>query len=261
MAEREFDGLYARLDDLCSMTARGELGITDFLSLRELYFARKYLDGRAERYSVFGGYDGAERCRVYLLPDYIPDDCPIPYLSEYGFEPDVCALRLKTDGYRHLEHRDYLGSLLGLGVERAVIGDILVLGEDGASAIVFCTSAIADFFISEPRRVASERVRVTKIPFDEIEVPTRRTLEISDTVASARLDCVIGAICSLSRDKAKALICAGLVQVDFELQERPDRSVVAPAVISVRGYGRYTVLSLSELTRKGRIRLRAEKFL
>lgn len=261
MAEREFDGLYARLDDLCSMAARGELGISDFLSLRELYFAKKYLDRRAERYLVFGGYEGAERCRVYLLPDYIPDGATADTLTEYGHESDVCALLVQTDGYRRLEHRDYLGSLLGLGVERAVIGDILILGEDGASATVLCTSLIADFFMSEPRRVAGERARISRMPFGEIEVPTRRTVEICDTVASARLDCVIGAICSLSRDKAKALICAGLVQLDFELQERPDRQVSAPATISVRGYGRYSLISLSELTRKGRIRLGAEKFL
>lgn len=261
MAEREFDRLYARLDDLCDVAARGELAISDFLSPRELHFGSRYLLRRGAAHLCFGGYAGAERCRIYLLPDYLEDVPAAEQLCDFGLDPCICALRICTDGYRRLEHRDYLGSVLGLGVDRAVLGDVFVHGEDGVHAVILCTSEIAPFFEAHIERISSEKARVERLSLARIEIPERRMAEINGTVASARLDCVLGEICSLSRDKAKAVISAGLVEVDFEAEERPDRVISAPCLLSVRGYGRYRVLSLSELTRKGRVRLRAEKFL
>jgi RNA-binding protein YlmH len=85
-------------------------------------------------------------------------------------------------------------------------------------------------------------------------------MPISDTVASPRLDCIVGALCSLSREKARATVESGLVELDFEREERPDRTVSAPCIISVRGYGRFRINSVSDMTKKGRYRLNAEKF-
>ena len=87
-----------------------------------------------------------------------------------------------------------------------------------------------------------------------------RTTELSDTVASARLDCVVASLCRLSREKARECVLSELVELNFEVEDRPDHAVEAPAILSVRGVGRFRVLSLSELTKKGRLRLRAEKY-
>ena len=91
-------------------------------------------------------------------------------------------------------------------------------------------------------------------------VPPRRTEPWNDTVASPRLDAVVASLCRLSREKAHTAVTGGLVEVDFALRERPDFFLEAPCLISVRGFGRYRILSLLEETKKGRLRLVAERF-
>ena len=86
-------------------------------------------------------------------------------------------------------------------------------------------------------------------------------MHISDTVASARLDCIVAAICSLSREKARAAVISGLVEVNFENETAPDKNLSVPAVVSVRGYGKFRINSVSDVTRKGRLRLDADKYL
>ena len=136
-----------------------------------------------------------------------------------------------------------------------------MLGERGEEAVIFCTEKLCDFFCSELVKIAREKAVTTPIELSAIAPPQRRVAAINDTVASARLDCVVGALCSLSREKARVAVVSGLVELEFECEERPDRAVSAPCMLSVRGYGRFRVLSLSDKTKKGRYRLSAEKFL
>lgn len=253
--------LYARLDDLCDMAAGGELGVSDFLSPRELHYAESYLGRRGNKFFSFGGYRDAERKRIYVLPDYMWEIADLSELDSYGYSVSISALDVSSAGYRKLSHRDYLGSVLGLGVERTVVGDILVIGEDGASAVIFCDEPLASFFCSELNKVANEKVRCRSLELDKVVVPERRMATINDTVASPRVDCVVGALCSFSREKARAAVVAGIVEVDFEIEERPDHTVKAPCIISVRGIGRFRVNSVEDKTKKGRYRLVAEKFL
>lgn len=253
--------LLARIDDLCTRADRGELGISDFLSPSDRHFAEKYLQSKKRAYVAFGGYGDAERQRIYLLPEYIEHISSADELLEYGHSCDVVALELVTDGYRRLSHRDYLGSLLGIGIERDVVGDIIVYGEGGDRAAVFCDSRIAVYIGEELARIAGEKVRVREIPLENVEIPERRFAEISDTVASARLDCIVAAVCSLSRERARAAVESGLVELDFECEERADRAVCAPCMLSVRGFGRFKINSVSDKTKKGRYRLLASKYL
>lgn len=253
--------LYARLDDLCDTSDRGEVGISDFLSPRELHFAELYLRRRGAKFFTFGGYPDAQRRRVYVLPEYMSDASDISEFGSYGHSASISALGVSSAGYRKLSHRDYLGSILGLGVERAVVGDILVIGEDGASAVVFCDEPLTSFFCSELNKVANEKVRCQSIELDKVVVPERRMAAINDTVASPRIDCIVGALCSFSRDKARTLVESGMVEMDFEAEQRPDRTVKTPCTVSVRGVGKFNIISVEDKTKKGRYRLVAEKFL
>ena len=79
-------------------------------------------------------------------------------------------------------------------------------------------------------------------------------------MASPRFDCVVAALCSLSRAKAAEVISAGLAELDYECEERTDRQISPPCVISVRGYGKFAVRSVSDVTKKGRFRLFADKY-
>lgn len=267
----EMRSLYARLDDLSQRAGHGELSVTPFLSPRELHCARQYLlrEGRAS--VCWGGYESAERCRMYILPDYmetlatdesarVSADAFGRALSDFGYASDISTLKIIGSGYRKLTHRDFLGSLLGLGLERDVLGDILVLGDEGREAIIFCDGTISEYIEIELSHVANDKVSVLRPGADTWEIPCRRVQPIRDTVASPRLDAVVAALCDLSRERAQSAVRDGLVEIDFEREERPDRTVLAPALISVRGIGRFRVIGIGGMTRKGRYRLEAEKY-
>ena len=264
----ESQALRARLEDLIEVMNRGELGVSQFLTPKELHIAEEILKRGGVFYFAYGGYPSAERKRIYLLPDYMEElsfaESGVDFeekISEYGYSVNITLLKITGSGYRRLSHRDFLGAALGLGVERSVMGDIVLLDEEGKEAAILCDSAMAEFFLRELTFVANDKVRVTVEQVGNLSIPQKRTETIQDTVASPRLDAVVAALCGLSRDRARGMVEADLVELDFECEARPDKTVTAPSLISVRGYGRYRVLSLSDKTRKGRFRLVAEKFI
>lgn len=258
--KEDIERLFARIDDLCARAERGQTAVSVFLSPRELYFACQRLTQRKARFLAFGGYDGAERQKLYVLPDYMEGVDSVSELEEYGESVGISALRVSGSGFSELSHRDFMGSLLGLGVERSVIGDIVVT-ETGREAVVFCDTAIVKFLLETWNKAGNDKVRVESISLPEIFAPKRRFASINDTVASPRADGVVAALCSLSRDKAKELVENEYVEVDYEIVSRPDRLLTAPCLVTVRGYGKFKVLSVGEQTKKGRYRLSAEKYL
>ncbi len=241
------------------------MGVTPFLSPREAHFAKELLVRKGVEARAFGGFAEAERTRLYLLPDYMAggdDAVALPdLLRDFGMNTEILALKIVGSGYRSLSHRDFLGSILGLGLDRGVVGDILVDSEENRSAVIFCDATIAEFIRTELSQVANDKVKISPIDFEDIEIPKREVAVIHDTVASPRLDSVIAALCGLSRERARETVVGGLVELNFESEDRPDRTVSAPTLISVRGVGRFRVIALSDRTKKGRIRLVAERYL
>lgn len=258
MDVKSFDSLFARLDDLKECAVRGNVGISAFFSPREEIAAREYLTRGRVNFISYGGYGDAERKKIYILPDFI-EDASVEALLEFGFSCEIDCVQIKGSGFEALSHRAVMGSLLGLGIERDVVGDIVMLDE--SRAVFFCDSRLTEFFCVSLERVGRDKVKVRKIELDENILPEKRVQKINDTVASARLDCVVAAICSISRERAKERIVSSLVELNYECEERADREVSVPAIISVRGEGKFRVLSLNDKTKKGRYRLVAEKFL
>lgn len=256
--KKEFDGLYARLDDIKECAVRGELGISAFLSPRELHYGETFLRRSGVEFFSFGGYADAERKRIYILPEYMESAKP-QTLEDFGFSSRIDAIELRGSGFEKLSHRSVMGSLLGLGLERSVIGDILMT--DDHSALILCDSAMSDFLLSHWEKAGRDKIKLSKTTLAYDFLPQREVQALSDTVASPRLDCVVAAICKLSREKAREAVLSKIVELDYEEIEQPDREIRPPCVISVRGYGKFRVISLADKTKKGRYRLQAEKFL
>ncbi|MBP3666700.1 MAG: hypothetical protein J6K29_06575 [Clostridia bacterium] len=268
--------LLARLDDLVRVGGRGEAAVSSFLTPREAKYARAHLSARVSAGTavLWGGYPTAERVRVVILPDYteglvdpaaLASD-PMAALTDGGLDDlaaiirsAVCPVQVRGSGFRELSHRDYLGSVLGLGLERDAIGDILI--PDIHSAILLTDTRVGDFLTTQMEKVATDTVRVSRLPEETALTGTRRLQPVHDTVASERLDCVVAALCNLSREKAQMAVKSGLVELDYEAVEACDTTVEAPAVISVRGYGKFAVHAFDGTTRKGRIRLSAGKYI
>jgi RNA-binding protein YlmH len=269
--DRDLDRLLARIEELCDRAVRGLFSHTSFLTPREAKHARALLIHRGQwhRARLWGGYSNAERVCLLLFPDYVCDligsdawhDTPVPELLAMAGEEDVISvLSLRGSGYRTLTHRDFLGSLLSLGIEREVLGDIAVT-DDGHSAILFCTCRMESFLHHTVERIGGDVVRVapTTVPHDFDG--GRHYAPVRDTIASPRLDCIVAALCHLSRDAAQTAIRAGLVEVDYDGEDRVDVTVDIPCVISVRGVGKFALRSLGAPNRRGRLPLMADKYI
>lgn len=256
---KEIDELYARLEDIMGRATRSEVGVSAFLSPRELHFAEAFLRSAGAEFFAYGGYNDAERCRIYVLPEYMAGACDIAGLEEYGYDSGIAAVRVRGSGYEQLTHRAFMGSLLGLGIKRSVVGDIVITDEN--EAVVLCDSSMVEFLLAHWESVGRDKISLSEVTLGSDFAPTRSYAPINDTVASPRLDCIVAALCSLSREKARETVVSGTVELDYECETRPDREVCPPCLISVRGYGKFRVISVSDKTKKGRYRLIAEKFL
>ena len=168
----ETEALFARLDDLCHVADKGGVAISSFLTPREIYACSQYLTCGGKSFFCYGGYAESERQRIYILPDYV-EAGDVQGLEAYGFDAEISAVKVTPSGYRSLTHRDYMGSVLGLGIERAVIGDIVVY-EDG-SAVIFCDKVMCPFIEENLVKVANDKVRTKEVPICDVSVPERRS--------------------------------------------------------------------------------------
>ncbi len=257
---REDARLVARARELLVRAARGCVTYTAFLTPREQMLLGRELSAACDAYVLAGGYGAAERQRMVFLPDYLmllPPEEREPLLAGELAEVLV-PLRIQGSGYRVLSHRDYLGAVLSLGISRDAVGDIVPV--DDYSAVLITDYVIATFLTESLTRVAQDAVRVIRTELAPDFDGGRRFEPITDTVASPRADAVVAALLHLSRERAQALFTEGRVEVDYEPLTRYDKELAAGATVSVRGFGKFIVRSVSDQTRKGRYRLVADRY-
>lgn len=223
---------------------------TEFLSPQEQAAAQRLLHmlGAEDGYVFWGGYDGAERRQIHFLPDW--QDTP-----DYG---TVRCLRCTFYEPGRLTHRDFLGSLMGLGLTREKIGDILVAEQ---SADVIVSSTVADHLLREWNAAGRTALRVTEIEASELNVPVQKTKVLRDTVSSLRLDSVLSVGFSTSRGRASEAVEAGRVQVNWADCQKPDRLLRQGDVITVRGAGKCRLTEVGGATKKGRIFITVDRYL
>ncbi|MEA4890056.1 MAG: YlmH/Sll1252 family protein [Clostridiaceae bacterium] len=250
----EYD-LTDRLADLARQAGdRGVLKHTRFLSPAEQESARIWLKKNRVRHAFNGGFDGAERQVCFLMSDDSGDEGP----DETDLDETIVGLCLTAPAKpARLSHRDYLGSLLALGIQRDQLGDILV---DENRSTVLVLASMASFIENNLERVGSLPVQINPVPLKEIKIPERMFTSFRITVASLRLDKITAAGFGLSRADAADLIRSGAVQVNWKEEQRVDREVPVGAVLSLRGRGRIRLASEEGLSRKDRHILVLERY-
>lgn len=187
----------------------------------------------------YGGYDAALRGMLAVIPQEFPTEAvrfPFSALAfTYRKEAALC-------------HRDFLGTLLGCGIERDAVGDILC-GE--GISVAFVTDDLLPYLQEQIFRVGREGV--TLLPHYDGPLPEQRQAEeLRLTVASLRLDAVVAAVAKCSRSKATETIAAGLVSLRHIVCTAPAHEVTVGDTLSVRGVGRFTVDAFGGETKKGR---------
>lgn len=203
----------------------------------------------------YGGYEDAERCILVCLPDYIQD---VPN-DEEGYMAELLrVIRVNTPkGGRKLTHRDYLGSLLSLGITRDVIGDILVRNE-GADIVVL--AEIADFIAMNYHKAGRTNFSAEILSISELDRGTINIEEKQDTVASLRLDNIVASAFGLSRTKAAEAIRKGVVSVNSMEALKVDMEIRECDKIVMRGKGKVVLAEIGGISRKDRIRIKINAY-
>ena len=188
----------------------------------------------------WGGYEGAGRKLIMFLPDWAEAE---------DFYDTVAAVKITSSDKKVYDHRDYLGSLMGLGLKREVIGDIAPCGE---FAVVFCISEIAPFIKENLTQVAKSTVSCEILSsLDGIDIK-QNYLEIRGTVASGRIDCIVSFLKNTGRTAAAEMLRGGLVKLNAKEIQDPSKQLKEGAVISIRGLGKFIFDGEKGTSRKGR---------
>ena len=187
---------------------------TGFLTPAERYALEHDGALRGCRICFAGGYPQAERTMAFFLPDWMEEDMLDPAAH-------IRALRL-TAAFGQPGHRDYMGAILGMGVGREWVGDILV---DGEQAIVLCQPSVLRHLLSIDK-VGRVGVRAEEIPLSAIPAGEKKTEARSFTVMSPRLDAVAAGMFRLSRGEAARQIAVGNLSLNYEECLKPDAPVI-----------------------------------
>ena len=222
---------------------------TGFLSLAEQAMLEKEFPGGC----FWGGYEDAERRLLVFLPEWLAE---VPVSGE---DCPLVLLRVSLPkGSPKLTHRDYLGSLLALGIERSVTGDIVV-HEDGAD--IFVLRDMAEFLRQNYVQAGRSALQTGVLEISALRPAVYQVVEKRDTVASLRLDCVLASMFSLSRGHAQEAVRQGLVAVNGRLAAKPDSLLEEGDKVSLRGKGKAVLKEVGGKSRKDRDCIVFERYL
>ena len=250
--EKEEQILLARvLDQGALCETRNFPTHTPFLSPRMQQLTKSLLLGYRGRFLWFGGYPDAERQMLVFLPDYIEE---INWTAE---DSPIRALETPIPKETPLSHRDFLGALLGAGIARDKLGDIVINGDRCA---LLLQRELVPYVQEQVKQAGRARLHWSPIPLSELHPPLPNTEEIEGTVSSLRLDAVCALGFSMSRTKAAGLIAAGTVHHNHALCQKPEQAVASGDVISARGFGKFRVDSIGGVSRKGRTFLTLKRY-
>ncbi len=218
-----------------------------FLDEAEQQTARRVLRAYdAQCYAFFGGFDEAERRILGCFPDYMqPDDACYPLTA--------LAFTYRTE--KLLTHRDFLGTLLSIGVKRETIGDILC---GTGLTVLFLREEIVPFVCEQVTKIGGEGVSI-RTEYNG-PLPAAHTFQsLQDTIASPRLDVIVKTLTRTSREQASQMILGGFVSLNHVVVEDASARIEAPSVVSVRGIGRFMIDQIGPPTKKGRLYLSARR--
>ncbi len=201
-------------------------------------------------YTLEGGFPDAER-RLAVFGNE----------NELGYPPDIpisviCISPLSEKFADDLTHRDFLGSLMGLGIKRETLGDIIISKNKG---YLVCLESISKFIIDNLLKVRHTSVYCEicdSIPLEDLPKPKEKVVIVS----SLRLDVLISGVYDISRSKSSALVDGEKVFINGRLAKSSSLNIENGAVVSVRGYGRFKYIEILGNTRKDRIRLLCEVY-
>lgn len=245
------------LDKIEMVDNKNKIEHTDFLDLAQIELVQKFINKiKIENYISYGGFEQAERKMFVIYPEKFNETVVEKNLSNIV---QIIRIELPDDLKGKYTHRDYLGAVIKLGVERKKVGDIIV---DNNGADIIIDKDISKFLIEN----LGSLTRFSKSIITEENIENLRTVEIKKEeieiiVASLRLDNIISDLARCSRNKALDIINMERVFVNFQCETKKTKQIKSGDMITIRGKGRFYIKDIMGQTRSGRTIIKVEKFI
>ncbi len=233
------------IDKVVATERKGFTSYSDFLDPRQQMLFQNMKEALPVQTVLYGGYPSAER-KMAAFFEQLPsmETFPLSVLAIHGRE------------IHELSHRDFLGALMGLGIKREKIGDILI----GDPVLIIVSDDIAEYLLLHLSKIGKHSIeidRYTGVP----EAPLKTTKEIRDTVQSLRLDAVCAAAFGISRTQAVKLIQQQRVFVNYEVNDHISCLLKGGEVLSIKGYGKAELEQIVGKSRKDRYIIAIRKYI
>jgi RNA-binding protein YlmH len=239
----EKDLLLRHMEDLAERALKTGHAASRFLTPAEAQNIAAHFSLRREiTFLLDGGYEEAERVRaIFLNPNW----------GEYDRTDLFHALKIEIRSQDTLGHRDILGAVMALGIERNTIGDIIE-----TPSLLICLPEISGYIMDTLKKAGHVGLKLYNIPLHDIPAKKEDLTLISNSVVSLRLDVILCAAYGLSRNKALNLIQSERVSLNHEVCKQPAKELYEGVLLSVRGLGRAKLLEIGGTSKKGRIFVR-----
>jgi len=244
------------LDKIEMVEKKNKIEYTDFLDLAQIELVQKFINKiKIENYMVYGGFEQAERKVFVFYPEKFNSTVVEKNLSNIM---QIIRIELPDDLKGKYTHRDYLGAVIKLGIERKKVGDIIV---DNNGADIIVDKDIVKFLLENLvslTRFSKSTISLQNI--DDLRPVEIKKEEIEIIVSSMRLDNVISELARCSRNKALEIINMERVFINFECETKKTKQIKSGNMVTIRGKGRFFVKEISGQTRSGRTVIKVEKF-
>lgn len=239
-----------RLEDLSERCERtSSITFTAFLTPAEQYALEQWAPHLLVKPVLSGGGCDNERKVAFFLPFYIDN-------SEFCKDEYINAIKIRSF-FGTPEHRDYMGAILGLGIKREWLGDIIV---DDNICYVYCLKSVTRLLLTELEKVGSCSVKTNLCLLSDVPIIKKDYKTITFTVKSLRLDAVAGDLFHISRSQAADAVREGLVSLNYSICDKVDAEVKENDIISIRGKGKGRISNVGGKSKKDRLFISAELY-
>lgn len=235
------------MDKIIKVKRTWEEAFTDFLNPDEQILLKSICKNE-EVYLGFMGGNGYYERAISVIS-----------INEYTGDFPIDIVRIKGNfKFEKLNHRDYLGTILSLGIRREKIGDINVF-EDGAE--IWLSNEISDYICYNLSKIKHTGIKSEKISLKEAREKIQAFREMNINVSSMRLDCIIASVVNVSRSEAASLVKSGYVKVNYNVENEFSGKIKLGDLLSIKGYGRYQIDNIINITKSQRLNISIKKFI
>ncbi|WP_317368266.1 YlmH/Sll1252 family protein [uncultured Tyzzerella sp.] len=246
--------LFSKIIDQLNFCVKNyENTFTDFLPILKYLeinsiLSKQYIE---QNIHFFGGFEDAERVVVGFFPEYTEPD-------EKSFPINLLEITYNEKYSRELTHRDFLGAILGLGIERTKVGDIII---ENNRAICFLKNEIIDYININLDKVGNTKVKTKVLELKEYNIKTPKMEEKNIIISSLRLDAVLSGAFNIARGRVSDYIKGEKAFVNFVIEATGSKNVKTGDIITLRGLGRIKILGVVGKTKKDRVVLNIAKYI